>query len=146
MGSRSRESERMKEEVKILVVDDEELLRNLLVRLLERETYHVTAAAGGRQALELLQKGDFNILVSDVKMPEMTGLELLKICKEKYPRMAAVLMTAFGDAYTAKDAILQGADEYVIKPFKNADLLAAIERAWWRSLSAPPKPQRKETA
>lgn len=73
----------MKEELKILVVDDEEMLRSLLARILEREGYSVSTAGGGKQALAFLEKSDFQIMVSDVKMPEMSGFELLRAAKQK---------------------------------------------------------------
>lgn len=135
----------MKEEVRLLVVDDEEMLRSLLTRTLEREGYSVTTASGGREAVECLKKSRYQILVSDVKMPEMNGFELLKFAKEKDPKMAVVMMTAFGDNFTVKEAIMLGADEYVIKPFKSADILTAVERAWWRSLSGPTKLAKKNS-
>ncbi|MCI0331097.1 MAG: response regulator [candidate division Zixibacteria bacterium] len=119
----------MKEEPKVLVVDDEEMLRNLLARILEREGYSVSTADGGKQALASLEKSDFEIMVSDVKMPEMSGLELLKEARQKYPRMAVLMMTPFGDDYTVQQALGLGADGYVAKPFKSHDLISEVERA-----------------
>lgn len=115
--------------MKVLVVDDEEMLRSLLARILEREGYSVSTAAGARQALAFLEKSDFQIMVSDVKMPEMSGFELLKQAKQKYPRMAVVMMTAFGDEFTIKEALNLGAEGYVTKPFKSHDLTSEVERA-----------------
>lgn len=119
----------MKEELKVLVVDDEEMLRNLLARILEREGYAVSTASGGKQALAFLEKSDFQIMVSDVKMPEMSGFELLKEAKGKYPRLAVVMMTAFGDENTVQQAVALGADGYVAKPFKSHNLTSEVQRA-----------------
>ncbi len=130
----------MKEELKVLVVDDEEMLRNLLARILEREGYSVSTASGGKQALGFLEKSDFQIMVSDVKMPEMSGFELLKEAKQKYPRLAVVMMTAFGDDYTVKEAINLGADGYVAKPFKSHDLTSEVQRARQKAVSHPQTP------
>ena len=119
----------MKEELKVLVVDDEEMLRNLLARILEREGYSVSTASGGKQALACLEKSDFQIMVSDVKMPEISGFELLKEAKQKFPRLAVVMMTAFGDENTVEQALGLGADGYVAKPFKSNELTSEIARA-----------------
>ncbi len=135
----------MKEEVQILVVDDEEMLRSLLTRTLEREGYSVATASGGKSAAEMLSKNRYQIMVSDVKMPEMNGFDLLKFAKARDPKMAVVMMTGFGDDFTVKEAIMLGADEYVMKPFKSADIVAAVERAWWRSLAGPAKPAKKNS-
>ncbi|MGH8005215.1 MAG: response regulator [Limisphaerales bacterium] len=127
----------MKEELKVLVVDDEEMLRNLLARILEREGYSVSTASGGKQALAYLEKSDFQIMVSDVKMPQMSGFELLKQAKEKYPRLAVVMMTAFGDDYTVQQALGLGADGYVAKPFKSHNLTSEVQRARQKAVSQP---------
>ncbi|MCI0596507.1 MAG: response regulator [candidate division Zixibacteria bacterium] len=127
----------MKEELKILVVDDEEMLRNLLARILEREGYAVSTASGGKQALAFLEKSNFQIMISDVKMPEMTGFELLKEVKGKYPRLAVVMMTAFGDENTVEQALGLGADGYVAKPFKSHNLTSEVQRARQKAASQP---------
>jgi DNA-binding NtrC family response regulator len=128
-GSNTHSGKPMKEEPKVLVVDDEEMLRNLLARILERKGYSVSTASGGRQALAYLAKGDFQVMVSDVKMPEMNGFELLKEAKQKHPRLAVVMMTAFGDENTVEQALGLGADGYVAKPFKSSELTSEVARA-----------------
>ena len=127
----------MNEELKVLVVDDEEMLRSLLARILEREGYSVSTAAGGKQALAVLEKSDFQIMVSDVKMPEMSGFELLKAAKQKYPRLAVVMMTAFGDEYTVREALNLGAEGYVTKPFKSQDITSEVSRARQKAIQSP---------
>ena len=131
----------MKEELRVLVVDDEEMLRNLLARILEREGYSVSTASGAKQALASLEKSDFQIMVSDVKMPEMNGFELLRAAKHKYPQMAVVMMTAFVDDYTVQQALGLWADGYVAKPFKSHDLTSEVERARQKAAShfTPPE-------
>jgi len=126
----------MKEYVKILVTDDEPVMRNLLLRILENEGYQVTLASSAYEALERLSQDKFDLLLSDIKMPGMTGIELLREVKSKYQDMAVIMMTAYGEAFAIKDALINGADEYITKPFKSHEISLIIERAYWRILSA----------
>ncbi len=125
----------MKDKVTILVVDDEPMMRDLLAKILARDGYRVLAAEDGVAALEVLDKEEVAIVLSDLKMPRMDGFELLKRVKRNYPRVGTVMMTSYGDTYTIKDALLLGADEYVTKPFKNHEISLVVERAYWRLLS-----------
>ena len=125
----------MKSSVSILVVDDEEMMRNLLTKILTREGYQVTTAENGQTALEHLQQQTFNLVISDMKMPKMNGFELLKAVKKDYPDTGVIIMTAYGDTYTVKDALLLGADEYITKPFKSYEISLIVERAYWRILA-----------
>lgn len=125
----------MKSTVSILVVDDEEMMRNLLEKVLTREGYQIDTAGNGEEALEALKKHTYHIIISDMKMPKMNGLELLKIVKSEYPHIGVIIMTAYGDTYTVKDALLLGADEYITKPFKSHEISLIVERAYWRILS-----------
>ncbi len=125
----------MKSSIKILIVDDEEMMRGLLEKILRREGYDVIAAEDGQQAVEILQKEKVNLVISDMKMPRMNGFELLKHVKQEYPNVGIIIMTAYGDTYTVKDALLLGADEYITKPFKSYEISLVVERAYWRLLS-----------
>jgi DNA-binding NtrC family response regulator len=126
----------MEYKASILVVDDEEQMRDLLNRILSREGYNVQTASGGQQVLDILKEKQFDIVLADMKMPRMDGFQLLKIIKQEYPYISVVIMTAFGDTYTVKDAMLLGADEYVIKPFKSHEISLVVERTYWRILAA----------
>ena len=126
----------MKSSVSILIVDDEEMMRTLLNRILSREGYKIRSAEDGVVALEVLKAERFDIIISDMKMPRMDGFELLKIVKNEYPKIGVIIMTAYGDTYTVKDALLLGADEYITKPFKSYEISLVVERAYWRILSA----------
>lgn len=130
----------MKNAVTILVVDDEPVMRSLLNKILTRDGYMVLVAAGGREALDILGRQRIDIVVSDLKMPEMDGLELLRIVKETYPQVAIIMMTAYGDTYTVKDALLLGADEYITKPFKSFEISLVVERAYWRIMAGANAP------
>lgn len=136
--------DRMKSSVSILVVDDESMMRSLLERILTRDGYKVTSAEDGQDALRVLEGTPVDIIISDLKMPRMNGFELLKAVKQKYPGVAMIMMTAYGDTYTVKDALLLGADEYITKPFKSFEISMVVERAYWRLLSQ--ESQRAEKA
>jgi len=126
----------MKENVRILVVDDEAVMRNLLLKILEQEGYKIALSNSYKEAIGQLENDDFDIVLSDVKMPEIGGFELLKEIKSRWPKTAVVMMTAYGDAYTVKEALMLGADEYVTKPFKSHEISLIIERAYWRQLAS----------
>jgi DNA-binding NtrC family response regulator len=126
----------MKNDISILVVDDEAMMRNLLEKILVREGYAVKTAGNGVEALELLQHENFELIISDMKMPNMDGFDLLKAVKQEYPNINVIIMTAYGDTYTVKDALLLGADEYITKPFKSHEISLVVERAYWRLLAA----------
>jgi DNA-binding NtrC family response regulator len=126
-------------EIRVLVVDDEEVMRKLMTKILEKAGYTVHTAAGGNEARQLLAEYQFDMVLSDVKMPDMNGFDLLKEIKAKYPGIAVIMMTAYADSYTIKDALLFGADEYITKPFKHYEVTVVLERAYWRTQS-----QRKQ--
>ena len=134
----------MKSSVSILVVDDESMMRNLLERILSRDGYKVVSAEDGQDALRMLEREPVDIIISDLKMPRMNGFDLLKAVKQKYSGVAMIMMTAYGDTYTVKDALLLGADEYITKPFKSFEISLVVERAYWRLLSQ--KNQQAEKA
>ena len=125
----------MKNAITILVVDDETMMRNLLEKILVRDGYCVLLAEDGDRALEVLKENKIDLIISDMKMPRLNGFELLKIVKQEYPHVGMIMMTAYGDTYTVKDALLLGADEYITKPFKSYEISLVVERAYWRILS-----------
>jgi DNA-binding NtrC family response regulator len=125
----------MKNSITILVVDDELMMRKLLAKILSREGYNVVTAESGTEALETLNNQKVHIVISDMKMPEMDGFELLRSIKKEHPDTGVIIMTNYGDTYTVKDALLLGADEYITKPFKSFEVSLIVERAYWRILS-----------
>ena len=125
----------MKSSISILIVDDDTTMRNLLQRILAREGYQMYTACDGVAALECLNERSIDIVISDMKMPRMDGFELLKLIKKEHPSVGVIIMTAYGDTYTVKDALLLGADEYITKPFKSYEISLVVERAYWRILS-----------
>ena len=127
----------MKNNITILVVDDEMMMRNLLKKILRKDGFKVILTEDGEDALRILGNSKVDLIICDMKMPNLSGLELLRIVKDRYPRIGMIMMTAYGDAYSVKDALLLGADEYITKPFKGHEISLVVERAYWRILSTP---------
>ena len=125
----------MEETITVLVVDDESMLRRLLEKVLKKEGYNVHLAPSAKDALEILRDNAVDIMISDIRMREMDGFALLKAVRDKYPNVGIIMMTGYADAYTVKDALLLGADDYITKPFKSAEICMIVERAYWRALS-----------
>ncbi len=113
----------------ILVVDDQEPNRVTLERILRREGWSVRHAADGRSALEILRAGGVDVVVTDLKMPGMSGLELLRASKAIQPDVEVILMTAYGTVETAVEAMKEGAYDYVAKPLKRAELVRVLRKA-----------------
>jgi DNA-binding response OmpR family regulator len=110
----------------VLVVDDDELILQLLRKVLERQGYRVSTAISGDAALETIEGDNVGIVISDIEMPGMGGLDLLKAVKEKHAQLPVLIVTGRGGKYS-KDYILQaGADGYITKPFKNFEILEAV--------------------
>ncbi|HVP06215.1 MAG TPA: response regulator [Candidatus Acidoferrum sp.] len=126
----------MKNDTSILIVDDEPMMRDLLGKILSRDGYRLLTAGDGEYALEVLHSTPIDIVISDIKMPRLDGFGLLKAIKTQFPSIAVIIMTAYGDTFTVKDALLLGADEYVTKPFKSYEISLVVERAYWRLLSS----------
>lgn len=131
----------MKQSISILVVDDELMMRKLVEKILSRDGFQVTLASEGNEALAILAQKKVDIVISDIKMPGLNGFELLQAVKKEYPSIAVIMMTAYGDTYSVKDALLLGADEYVTKPFRSQEIALMVERTYWRILSGQKQTQ-----
>jgi response regulator RpfG family c-di-GMP phosphodiesterase len=113
---------------RILVVDDEKVIREILADFLSMEGYVVHAVEDGAQALEELKKRSYNLVISDLKMPNMGGLDLIqKIAEESIP-VLTVIMTGFGTVETAIEAMKKGAYDYILKPFKVEEVIHIVQR------------------
>ena len=117
---------------RVLVVDDEEAIRGAMSKFLRAKGYDVAAADDGPQALELLRRERFDALLCDVRMPGMTGIEVVPRALELRPDLAILMLTAVNDAPTATEALARGALDYLMKPVELADLARALERALQR--------------
>ena len=114
---------------RILLVDDEQGILNTLNILLKSEGYEPTMALGAERALEILAEHEFDLMISDIRMAPMNGMELLRIVHEKYPMMAVIMLTAYGQVDTAIESNELGAFDYIKKPFRTEELLMTMEKA-----------------
>ena len=119
----------MSEPATLLVADDDPGLRESLERTLTREGYRVVLASDGRAALERVQAGGIDLIVTDLKMPGLTGLELLRAAKAIAPDVDVILLTAFGTVEEAVKAMKDGAYDFLTKPFRREQLLKLIDKA-----------------
>ncbi len=112
----------------LLVVDDEDSFRQVLKAIFEAEGFNVQTATNGKSALEHLKREPCEIILTDVKMPDMDGIALLKAVREISADIGIVLMTAFGTIDTAREAFKLGADDFIQKPFNNEELKLIVRR------------------
>src|SRR5437870_6170378 len=113
----------------LLIVDDELSMRQFLTHLFQREGHTVRVAENGRQAMTLLREQPADVVISDVKMPDMGGIELLQAARELNSNIEVIMMTAFANEATAHEAFLLGAFDFVHKPFDNELLKEKVARA-----------------
>lgn len=114
---------------KILIVDDEENMRHVLTLILEKEGYKVTPALDGKDALLKIDEDEFDIILSDIKMPGMDGIELLNALQEKAIASTIIMMSAYGTVDTAIEAMKLGAYDYISKPFKGDEIILTLRKA-----------------
>jgi two-component system, NtrC family, response regulator PilR len=114
---------------KILVVDDEQSLREVLSIMLKRTGYAVTSVADGEEAIELLNKDIFDLVITDLRMPTIDGMEVLKAAKSASPETVVLIITAFASADSAVEAMKQGAYDYLTKPFQVDEVQLIIRNA-----------------
>jgi DNA-binding NtrC family response regulator len=127
----------MDERMKIMIVDDEKIVRESLYHWFKRSGHMVEAAASGVEALEKLEMIPFDILFVDIKMPQMSGLEVLKKVKIEYPDTIVIIITAYGSIESAVEAMKLGAKDYLLKPFKPDQLALMLEKIdYQRKLSS----------
>ncbi len=130
---------------KILIVDDEDEMRMALETTLKRDGYQVITAENGRQGLDRFEGGGFDLVITDVKMPKMNGLDLLREVKDRSPKTAVVMMTAYGDIDNAVQTMKEGAFDYLLKPF-SAEILSATVNRVFLTAAAPFTPARPADA
>jgi two-component system response regulator PilR (NtrC family) len=113
----------------ILVVDDELSMRELLEYMLKREGYEVLCAENGRKAISLLEKNNFDLLLCDIRLGDITGLDVLRASKQHHPNTVVIMISAYATTETAVEAMNEGAYDYVPKPFNNDELKQTIAKA-----------------
>ncbi|MEI6519954.1 MAG: HD domain-containing phosphohydrolase [bacterium] len=116
-------------EIFILMVDDESSIRRLVAQIMMGKGYSCVQAASGAEALDLLLTQEFSLLITDIMMPEMSGIELLSVAHKLQPDMAVIMLTGVDDQETAVQALEQGAYGYIIKPFQPNELLINVINA-----------------
>jgi DNA-binding NtrC family response regulator len=114
---------------KILVVDDDQQMRLDLTEILSMEGYDVDSAGSGEEALKFIQRNGYDIVISDLKMPGMNGLELLARIKELKTDTRVIMITAYATIESAVEAMRRGASDYISKPFKINEIEVAVRRA-----------------
>ena len=115
--------------MKVLLADDDRAVRRVFQYKLEKQGHDVTTADDGRQALEQLHGGRFDIVVSDIRMPEVDGIELLEQVRQTHPDLKVILITAHATVQQAVQAVKLGAFDYITNPFADEELFAVIDRA-----------------
>src|SRR5713101_8995700 len=113
----------------LLIVDDELSMRQFLTHLFQRDGHAIRVSGNGRQALAMLREQAADVIISDVKMPDMGGIDLLRAARELHPDVEVIMMTAFANEQTAHEAFLLGAFDFVHKPFDNELLKEKVARA-----------------
>jgi response regulator RpfG family c-di-GMP phosphodiesterase len=129
----------------ILVVDDEHLIREMLADFLAMEGFTVRTAKDGQSALDELSRRRFDLVLSDLKMPNMGGIELLQSIAEYAPNVITIIMTGFGTVETAIDAMKRGAYDYIMKPFKMEEVVHTVRRGLERKKLQAENLRLKET-
>ena len=113
----------------ILVVDDDKIARDNLKHILEKEGYHVVAVASGMEALQQFQNTEFDVVLTDLKMEKIDGMELLERIKSRYPDVEVIMITAYATISSAVEAIKKGAYNYIAKPFQIKDVRSIVREA-----------------
>jgi DNA-binding NtrC family response regulator len=129
MGALNNQRESPNANARVLVVDDEPGICLLLKALLDQAGFNCQTASSGNEALEILKQQEFDALISDLRMPGISGLALLGAARAKYPQMCFLIATGGGDVQQGVDAVKSGADDYVMKPFRRDAVVAALQRA-----------------
>ncbi|HNC45566.1 MAG TPA: response regulator, partial [Acidobacteriota bacterium] len=119
--------------VTMLIVDDELSMREVLERVFRREGYTVHLADNGARALEMIRDHVYDLVLSDVRMPTLTGMELLAECRHISSETMVILMTAYGTVESAREAFKMGADDFIQKPFDIDEIKLVVRNALEKS-------------
>lgn len=120
------------ENISIVVVDDEEIYLSLVSDALEDQNYRVKTASSAPAALKIIKSEKIDLIITDIRMPNMTGIELLKNAREINPHIGAIFMTGYANLNSAKDAIKQGAFDYISKPFELNEIRQSVKKAIYK--------------
>jgi DNA-binding NtrC family response regulator len=114
---------------RILIVEDEDALRETMQRVLLREGYEVDGVASCSEALKRIECSAYDLVIADIMLPGVSGVELLRRCKENHPDLVVLIVTAFASIETAVQAMRAGAYDYIVKPVSPGDLASAVRNA-----------------
>ncbi len=131
---------------RILVVDDDKFFRKVINKLLSGHGYDIVSASGGEEALEILQMQTFDLMISDINMLPMNGMELLEKSRAAYPEMGVIMLTGHDEIEVALDAMKKGAFDFLVKPLQVNDLYSTVQRSLKCYSAAPQsKPAQSRT-
>lgn len=114
---------------RVLIVDDEESIRELLTKTLELAEYETQAVSDGRAGLDLLRREHWDLLIADLRMPEMDGLSLIREARRLHPRLPVIIVTGYSSESSAIQAVNLGVVGYLVKPFRIPHVLSAVAKA-----------------
>ena len=118
----------MEEQARIIIVDDDENIRKTMKAILEDEGYIVDLATSGNEAIEMAEKRNYNIALLDIRLPDMEGVELLKLIKNNVPRTRKIMVTGYPSMQNAISALNKNADAYLVKPVNVERLLDTVRQ------------------
>ncbi len=119
-----------KKDFRILIIDDDGIVRDVVAGILSKEGYTVSSAVDGLEGIKALKQSEYNLVITDLRMPGADGLEVLKAAKKLNPEAAVVIFTAYGTLDNAIEAIEFGAYDYITKPFKLQEIIIVVENAF----------------
>jgi DNA-binding NtrC family response regulator len=120
---------------KVLIADDEERFRNTMCKLLTLKGLTACAVGSGPEAIDEIKRNSYDVLILDVRMPEMNGVQVLAEVKKIDPELAVIIMTGYASVDTAKDIMSLGAYDYMLKPYSTDELMEKIEAAYDRKVA-----------
>ena len=124
------EVDQSNKEITVLLVDDEKGYIDVLANRLSRRAIHATRAYSGTQAIQILRKQDFDVVVLDLKMEDMDGISVLKIMKKMVPELPVIILTGHGSHTAAREGMAEGAFDYLSKPCEFKELMSKIREAY----------------
>jgi len=130
--------------VRIAVVDDEEVMRRLVTEVLTGQGYQVLTFSNPIEALEQVKKENFDLILTDLKMPEMDGMELIKSVHKVNPDIGAIFMTGYASLSSAREAVKEGAYDYILKPFDLNEVRNSVNKALEKRITVEDKAREKE--
>jgi len=114
--------------VKVLVIDDECVICDACEMVLSEKGHAVTSITNGKDGLSALRQGAYDILLLDMKLPDIDGMEILRVVQEERPGLCTIVMTGYSSISNAVEAMKKGADDYLAKPFTDDELIATLEK------------------